>query len=56
MQSNCNKNLLNLEDVKLKSVKHTLDGIVIQIETDPKTQKCPCCGSETSKIHDYRWQ
>jgi Transposase and inactivated derivatives len=56
MQSNCNKNLLNLEDVKLKSVKHSLEGTILHIETDPKPQTCPCCGSLTSKIHDYRYQ
>lgn len=56
MQSNCNKNLLNLEDVKLKSVKHALEGTIIHIETEPKPQICPCCGSLTCKIHDYRFQ
>lgn len=56
MQSNFIKKLLNLEDVKIKSVNHSLDGIYIYIETDPKIQVCPCCGNKTSRIHDYRFQ
>lgn len=56
MQSNCTKNLLNLEDVKIKNVKHSYNGIYIHIETDSKPQICPCCGNETSRIHDYRYQ
>jgi transposase len=47
--------LLGLEDVIVKKVwddgeKH------IEIELPRSKHKCPCCGEETDRIHDYRMQ
>ena len=56
MYSNFTKQLLNLEDVKIKKITHTLEGTIFHIETVPKAHICPCCGLETSRIHDYRFQ
>jgi len=56
MHSNCTKNLLGLEDVILKKVVQADNYVKIFIETAPSTQICPCCGLQTSRIHDYRSQ
>lgn len=56
MHSNCTKILLGLEDVILKKVIQADNHIKFFIETAPKPQICPCCGSQTSRIHDYRTQ
>ena len=56
MHSNCINKLLNLEDVIIKSIKHSDTLITIHLETKPTEQICPTCGSITKKIHDYRLQ
>ena len=56
MHSHCTNNLLNLEDVFNKKVVHADDYVKIFIETKPSIQTCPCCGNETKRIHDYRYQ
>lgn len=56
MHSNCINKLLNLEDVIIKSIKHSDTLITIHLETKPTEQICPTCGSTTKKIHDYRLQ
>lgn len=56
MHSNCTKNLLDLEDIILKKVIQADNYVKFLIETAPSPQICPCCGSQTSRIHDYRSQ
>ncbi|NLK28446.1 MAG: ISL3 family transposase [Clostridiales bacterium] len=56
MHSNCTKKLLGLEDVILKKVIQADNYVKFFIETSPSPQICPCCGSQTSRIHDYRSQ
>ncbi len=56
MHSNCINKLLNLEDVIVKSIKHSNSLITILLETKPTQQVCPICGTVTRKIHDYRMQ
>jgi transposase len=56
MHSNCTKNLLNLEDVFIKKVVHAEHYVKIFIETKPSIQTCPDCGTQTKRIHDYRFQ
>jgi len=56
MHSNCTKNLLGLEDIILKKVIHADNYVKFFIETAPSPQICPCCGRQTSRIHDYRTQ
>ena len=56
MQSNCIKNLLNLKEVKVKSVKNFKNSVEIYAELPIGEQVCPCCGTTTSKIHDHYTQ
>ena len=56
MHSNCTNNLLNLEDVFIKKVVHADAFLKVFIETKPSMQTCPCCGNQTKRIHDYRYQ
>ncbi len=56
MHSYCINKLLDLEDVIVKSIKHSDSLITIHLETKPTEQVCPICGTITSKIHDYRLQ
>lgn len=53
MHSNCIKNLLDLKEVFIKSVKNFNNSIEIHAELPISEQICPCCGSKTSKIHDH---
>ena len=56
MLSNCIKNLLNLKEVNVKSVKNLKNSVEIYAELPISEQICPCCGTTTSKIHDYYTQ
>ena len=56
MLSNCIKNLLNLKEVNVKSVKNFKDSVEIYAELLIFEQICPCCSSTTSKIHDHYTQ
>ena len=56
MLSNCIKNLLNLKDVNVKSVKNLENEVHIYAELPISKQLCPCCGNSTSKIHDHYTQ
>lgn len=56
MQYNNINKLLKLKDVNVKKVIEKNDSTEIHITTKPKTHICPCCGNETTKIHDYRLQ
>lgn len=55
MKDNTSK-LLGFKDVIVKNVDSSSTSIQIQIELPRKIHKCPCCGHETDKIHDYRRQ
>lgn len=48
--------LLNLEDVIIKNVENVSDQLHIHIELPRKKHVCPCCGAETDRVQDYRWQ
>ena len=48
--------LLNLEDVIITKVENILDQLHIYIELPRRKHICPCCGSETDCVHDYRMQ
>lgn len=56
MISNYINKLLGLKDVIVKKVVHKPNSVEIHISTKPSAQVCPCCGSSTSRIHDYRSQ
>lgn len=48
--------LLGIKDVIIKKVDSTDTNTQIYLELPRKIHKCPCCGCETDKIHDYRRQ
>ena len=56
MHSNFIKKLLDLKEVQVKNINHSDTFLKITLETKSKLSICPCCGSSTSKIHDYRYQ
>ena len=56
MLSNCIKNLLNLKELNVKSVKNLKNSVEIYAELPISEQICPCCGTTTSKIHDHYTQ
>ena len=56
MLSNCTKNLLNLKDLIVKSVKNFENSVEIYAKLPISEQVCPCCKSTTSNIHDHYTQ
>ena len=48
--------LLNLEDVIITNVENISGQLHIYLELPRKKHVCPCCGTETACIHDYRVQ
>ena len=48
--------LIGLQDLKIISVNNNETEIHFYGQLDRKLHKCPCCGAETNKIHDYREQ
>lgn len=47
---------MNLKEVKVKNIIHSDTYVKIHLQTEPKEQKCPSCGSLTKRVHDYRFQ
>lgn len=56
LYTNITGKLLGLQDVIVKNVEETVDSKYIHIELPRKVHSCPCCGTSTDKIHDYRNQ
>ena len=56
MLSNCTKNLLDLKELIVKSIKNLKNSVEVYAELPISEQVCPCCKSTTSKIHDYYTQ
>ena len=50
MLSNCIKNLLNLKEINIKSVRNLENCVEIYAELPISEHICPCCGFTTSKI------
>jgi len=48
--------LLGLEDVNVTDIKHSSERLDIFLIKPRQKHKCPVCGQETDKVHDYRWQ
>ncbi|MFU0832601.1 MAG: hypothetical protein ACFWUC_06625 [Oscillospiraceae bacterium] len=46
--------LLGLKGVIVKNVRQLPDKTDIFIELPQKPHVCPCCGHQTSYVHDYR--
>ncbi len=53
LSNNYAKDLLNFQGVKIIKIEHRSSQIMIYTQLEVKTHKCPCCGCETSHIHDY---
>lgn len=56
MHSYCINKLLDLEDIIVKKVVHADSYVKIFIETKATLHTCPHCGTQTQRIHDYRYQ
>ena len=48
--------LLGLQGVKITNVEKEENNIIIYLEMERKSHSCPCCGTDTETIHDYRLQ
>jgi transposase len=48
--------LLNLEDAIITNVENLETEVHIHLELPRKEHVCPCCGTSTSIVHDYRIQ
>lgn len=48
--------LLELKDAILLNVENTANSKIIEFKMMQRIHKCPICGNETSKVHDYRIQ
>lgn len=48
--------LLDLEDVIITNVENISDQLHISIELPRRKHTCPCCGTVTDRVHDYRMQ
>ena len=48
--------LLGLQGVKVTNVVKEDNNIIIYLEMERKSHSCPCCGTYTETIHDYRLQ
>lgn len=48
--------VLGLEEIIVKKVWEDKKYRHIEIELPRREHKCPCCGSKTERIHDYRMQ
>ena len=48
--------LLDLEDVIITNVENISAQLHISIELPRRKHTCPCCGTVTDRVHDYRMQ
>ena len=56
LYTNSTENLIGLQDLVIKKIDTNKKEIHIYGQLQRKSHKCPCCGAETNKIHDYREQ
>ena len=54
--NNFTTKLLGLEDVIVNKVTEDAASVLIDIELPRRVHKCPRCGLETDRVHDYRTQ
>lgn len=48
--------VLDLEDVVISNVENKAETLEVYLELPVRVHQCPCCGQETTRIHDYRIQ
>ena len=53
---NYTEKILGLQDVIVKKVEDDGENLRIFVELKRKVVNCPCCGTATRTIHDYRTQ
>lgn len=53
---NTSQNILGLSNLVIKNIFITQNTTNFEIEMIRKPHKCPCCGTMTDRIHDYRLQ
>ncbi len=46
--------LLKMEGVQIEKLEENANGIELCVSLQRKAQRCPRCGAETDRIHDYR--
>lgn len=51
-----NTKLLGLQGIIIENIEEKNRTITISVSIERKIHKCPCCESETNKVHDYRKQ
>ena len=53
---NVSQNILGLSNLMIKNISTTNNLTTFEVEMIRKPHKCPCCGTMTDRIHDYRLQ
>ena len=56
LYTDCTEELIGLQNLNVIRVENNKTEIYIYGKLNRKVHKCPCCGAETNKIHDYREQ
>ena len=47
-------NILEIKDLIITNVESTSEEIHIYFKMERRDHVCPCCGTVTNKVHDYR--
>lgn len=53
---NYTERLLDLKDIIVTNIEATETEYQISLELKRSFHTCPCCGTQTDRVHDYRWQ
>lgn len=56
LNSYYNEKLLGLQGVKIKNVENMAEKMQVELEMERRPHKCPACGRQTDRVHDYRKQ
>ena len=56
LNTNIIANFIGLRNVTIDKICEKTNFIKFHISTSKSKQICPCCGKETSRVHDYRKQ
>ncbi|MBE3568734.1 MAG: ISL3 family transposase [Bacillales bacterium] len=49
-------NIPGLKDCIVTKVEERSGEVLIYVEMERKSHRCPKCGQKTNRVHDYRWQ
>ena len=56
LYNNFTEKLLDLQGAKVTNIEKNEKNTTIYIELERKSHNCPCCGTATRTVHDYRTQ